>query len=1101
MKTYLLISLLLLCVNLNAAHYYFSTSTGNDSRSSTEAQNNVTPWKSINKLNAFFNQLKPGDSVLFKRGDVFYGSVIVSVSGNTTAPITLSAYGTGPQPMISGFTKLSGWSPRGTNIFETSDASLNTSANMVLVNNVSKVKGRYPNITSPNKGYLSFESAIATTAIVDSKLAGLDFSGGEVVIRKNRWVLDRNKILQHTGSMLTYASQSGYGADKGFGYFIQNHSSALDEDGEWYYKADTKSLGIYTKAGEQSLQNVQVATIQVLVMLENQSHITFDNLTFSGSNDHTFFLQNAKQVQINNCDLLYNGRNGITANNIDGLKIENTTIHQTNNIAFSGQACSNTIFKNNTITATGIWPGMGEGDSGSYEAIMLSGDNNLIQQNRVDSTGYIPITFSGNNVTIKNNYISNYALVKDDGGGIYTWNNTANALVNVNRIVKGNIVMNGLGAGEGTSDPSKKLAHGIYIDDNATNVSIDGNTVANCASFGVYVHNARNLTITNNTIYNNRAQLVMQHDDIAPNSPVVNNTVTDNILFSLSANQPVAEYKSNKNDLAGFGNFDNNYYCRPIDENAVINTLSRSNGVFESKQLDVDGWKALYGKDTHSKITSRQISPFTIEQVTGTNKFTNGAFNSNIGGLYAFSPASNCITGFNNGALDGGTLQVSFPNISGSANNKGSVIIGIGNIKAGKQYLLSFSLKGATSNRMLECYLRKSLAPYNDITARQLVKVRILRKEVTLLFIPAESQKDASIGIDFPEQRDAVYLDNIQLMQVRAAMATVQDSVLYLDNASTSAKTFTLGNIYVDARNVKYRGRISLGAYSSAILMQAPSVKPLILMPQAEQAKGTILYEQWVGVGGNNLPFSNFNNKPDVSNQLNLFEAPVDVNDNYASRIRGYVEAPVSGNYIFYIAGDDATELYLSPNTDPVNKKRIAYNLCWTNGREWNKYASQRSIPITLVAGKKYYVEALHKEGEGGDNLAVAWQLPTGLLEGPIPGNRLSPFIEKSVLKFKPSTNSEGKTIINQSNDALKILPNPLVNNGKILITAAVTGNTRITLQDTEGKVMKRLFNANMKAGDQYLLPMNVSYLPGGIYIVKMETKLGTTNQKVVITH
>ena len=120
----------------------------------------------------------------------------------------------------------------------------------------------------------------------------------------------------------------------------------------------------------------------------------------------------------------------------------------------------------------------------------------------------------------------------------------------------------------------------------------------------------------------------------------------------------------------------------------MINTLSRSNGVFESKQLDVDGWKALYGKDTNSKITSRQISPFTIEQVTGTNKFTNGAFNSNIGGLYAFSPASNCITGFNNGALDGGTLQVSFPNISGNANNKGSVIIGIGNIKAGKQYLL-----------------------------------------------------------------------------------------------------------------------------------------------------------------------------------------------------------------------------------------------------------------------------------------------------------------------------------------------------------------------------------------------------------------------------
>ncbi len=52
--------------------------------------------------------------------------------------------------------------------------------------------------------------------------------------------------------------------------------------------------------------------------------------------------------------------------------------------------------------------------------------------------------------------------------------------------------------------------------------------------------------------------------------------------------------------------------------------------------------------------------------------------------------------------------------------------------------------------------------------------------------------------------------------------------------------------------------------------------------------------------------------------------------------------------------------------------------MAYTAPRQWNKYPTQQSIAITLQAGKKYYIEALHKEGGGGDNLAVAWQIPGG---------------------------------------------------------------------------------------------------------------------------
>ena len=63
-------------------------------------------------------------------------------------------------------------------------------------------------------------------------------------------------------------------------------------------------------------------------------------------------------------------------------------------------------------------------------------------------------------------------------------------------------------------------------------------------------------------------------------------------------------------------------------------------------------------------------------------------------------------------------------------------------------------------------------------------------------------------------------------------------------------------------------------------------------------------------------------------------------------------------------------------------------------------YPQQQSESIYLAGGQRYYIEALQKEGSGGDNLSVAWQVPgttfntsTGL---PIAGQYL--------LSYSPST-------------------------------------------------------------------------------------------------
>jgi hypothetical protein len=129
---------------------------------------------------------------------------------------------------------------------------------------------------------------------------------------------------------------------------------------------------------------------------------------------------------------------------------------------------------------------------------------------------------------------------------------------------------------------------------------------------------------------------------------------------------------------------------------------------------------------------------------------------------------------------------------------------------------------------------------------------------------------------------------------------------------------------------------------------------------------------------------------------LGSFEAPTDVDDDYGTRLRGYLVPAVSGTYTFWLASDDQGELWLSSDEDPTNKQKIAAVGTWTTARAWRKLPTQRSAPIALEAGRRYYVEALQKEARGGDNLAVGWRRP-GDAAGDepaevIPGAQLAPF-------------------------------------------------------------------------------------------------------------
>lgn len=161
-------------------------------------------------------------------------------------------------------------------------------------------------------------------------------------------------------------------------------------------------------------------------------------------------------------------------------------------------------------------------------------------------------------------------------------------------------------------------------------------------------------------------------------------------------------------------------------------------------------------------------------------------------------------------------------------------------------------------------------------------------------------------------------------------------------------------------------------------LLQSLAVLEVKKPKATVEEREPVVLERWKNVTGSLEDFIKDVAPTQIADEVSLLPelAFANLGDTYATRASVVLIPPETGEYTFWIAADDYAELLLSSDGNADNCRSIAKVSGWTNPNEWEKHSAQKSKPIELVGGKKYFLCSYMLEDGGGDHLSIAWAGP-----------------------------------------------------------------------------------------------------------------------------
>jgi len=684
----------------------------------------------------------------------------------------------------------------------------------------------------------------------DSTGSTVDFNGGEVVIRKQNWILDRGLINASTLSgIINYTAEvnANYRPAVGWGYFIQNHIGCLSALGDWCYDSSTNVLTMYFGSSTPSLYEDGVKASQYysnVLILPGRSYNTFTGIKFEGANQFGISGgSGCSNIQITNCGFDNIGQDAINFISPNALTVSGCSITNVNNNGITLSFPIGCMITNNTFNNIHQYAGMGQCGDGCGIGIIIgpppnslagnpiTNNNNTITLNKLTNLGYSGISFQGDGILVQNNYVDNFCLTKDDGGGIYS-QSTTRWVYKSGRSIINNLILNGIGMRAGTVNSNPSVI-GIYCDDGSSDLLLYNNTCACIAGPGIQAHNTDNLNILHNNIYDApkyynpkiKAALNLVNDN-NNYGKLQNINIEGNVLWgTVKNNLLVMNMSYGTNVLTATGDY--NYYHRPIGkDNFFFYKTLWGGGVVSNILYSKNGWQNLFNIDNNSRDRLPIATRYTY--VLGANVFIqNFSDDSSIKQPFSTTPGNaralqKCTLSLESGVFDGQSVLVR------PEDDKLDAVfyINAGSISSSNQYVLSFSLKGGVTVGAIGVYLDRTATL--DSSLYNYVPICTNRTENTVLFDVNLTVSEQFLAFRIPAGTGPIHLDNIIFSQ---ATITAPDltGVIFYCNPTDTVITKHLPRDYWDARYNYYpAGNLFLQPYTSVILTPAtpPTFQP-----------------------------------------------------------------------------------------------------------------------------------------------------------------------------------------------------------------------------------------------------------------------------------
>lgn len=573
----------------NASNYYLSSSSGNDNN---DGMSPARPFKSLEKINSL--TLSATDTVFLKKGDVFFGTLIIQNSGQQDMDIVITAYGKGPLPVIKGAKTLTNYKTVG----ELSVAREKDSIYAAYLGHNVLLPARYP-----ADGMLHFDGG-GRNYMIDSELSAknIDIQDATIRMRIKNWSYENKIITKVHGDTAFFDknlwrnNHEKYECEKSWGYFLDNKKEFIVNEHDWAYNTDEKAFYIKTHAEDK----IEVTTLKSGAIIKpGVNYVTIKEVAFEKFYSNGILLaKDASNINIQNCTLRNIVLVGIESKeNTRNITIANCTLKDIFGQGISVVEGNHVLIEHNNLKKIGLHSGYGiDGNNGGMGIIITNNEirtegytsiahNNTIRFNKVDSVGNYAIRMDGIQSICEYNIVSNGLLTFNDGALIYCWGMDS-SFTNHN-VIQHNLVTKS--HGNLTGSPKSQLINvGIYIDNNVNNVIVRNNTITETQIGILFNSLSHSNKALNNVLYNNTSGICFS--EYHQGYPIYGMEVKNNIIIGIGYDQRTIYSKSYVHNTLAPGIIDSNFHYNPKVD-FLINSITTFETFRRDEEMSLYEWQ------------------------------------------------------------------------------------------------------------------------------------------------------------------------------------------------------------------------------------------------------------------------------------------------------------------------------------------------------------------------------------------------------------------------------------------------------------------------------------------------------------------------------